>query len=67
MKKLNIVLLVIICYSVFFVLSGHKENFQLIPSKLKHTELSFDEKEKKEICRPVLKCRRVGFYCSVIN
>ena len=67
MKKLNIVLLVIICYSVFFVLSGYKENFELIPSKLKHTELSFDEKEKKEICRPVLKCRRVGFYCSVIN
>ena len=67
MKKLDIVLLTIICYSVFFVLSGYKENFQLIPSKLKYTELNFDEKEKKEDCRPVLNCRRVGFYCSVIN
>jgi hypothetical protein len=72
MKKIEIVLLVIICYGIFFVLSGHKENFQLISSKLKHkklqhTELKWNEKEKKEDCRPVLKCRRVGFYCSVIN
>ena len=52
MGILNIILLVIICYCIFFVLSGYKENFELIPdkfkSKLKYTELKWNEKDRKK-------------------
>ena len=68
MNILDISLLIVFFFAVNFVLSGYKESFQLIPSKLKYSVLEYDEQiEKKEDCNPEFNCRRVGFYCSKIN
>ncbi len=76
---INIILIILAALAVFFILSGYKENFELMPKqineKLLYNEIKNvknKEKERKKLqekknCRPVYNCRRVGYFCSKIN
>ena len=76
---INIILMILAVLAVFFILSGYKENFELMPKqineKLLYNEMKtvkIKEKERKKLqekknCRPVYNCRRVGYFCSKIN
>ena len=76
---INIILIVLAILAVFFVISGYKENFELMPKSIKETDLFNEIKEvkakkkmtqkikEKKNCRPIYNCRRVGYFCSKIN
>ena len=75
----NIILILLGILAVFFVLSGYKENFELISKEVNEKllfneikEVKNKEKERKKLqekknCRPIYNCRRVGYFCSKIN
>ena len=75
----NIILILLCILAVSFVISGYKENFELMPKEINETLLfneikvvknkeknKKEEKEKKN-CRPIYKCKRIGYFCSKIN
>jgi len=71
---LNIILSILGVYSILFVLNGYKETFELMPKEIKSVslfddinEVKSENKEKKEGCRPIYNCRRIGYFCSKVN
>lgn len=75
----NIILTILAILAVFFILSGYKENFELMPREInekllfneikevKNKEKNKRNQEEKKNCRPIYKCRRIGYFCSKIN
>ena len=76
MNILNLLVGIFVILGVLFIISGHKENFDImnIETSLSTRDVSNSnfmlEKKicvNKEDCRPGFDCRRVGFYCSKIG
>ena len=75
MNILNLLVGIFVILGVLFIISGHKENFDImnIETSLSTRDVSNSNfmLEKicvnKEDCRPGFDCRRVGFYCSKIG
>lgn len=77
MNILNIIISIGMILGVFFIISGHKENFtimnvetKLSPSKISNPpnfKLEKNIYKPKKDCNPGFECRRVGFYCSNID
>ena len=76
MNILNLLIGIFVILGVLFIISGHKENFDImnIETSLSTRDVSNSnfmlEKKicvNKEDCNPGFDCRRVGFYCSKIG
>lgn len=77
MNILNCIIVFFIILGVLFIISGHKENFDIIniETSLSTSDVSNNPsfllnksiKAKKKDCRPIYNCRRVGFFCSLIG
>ena len=77
MEMLSGVLALFGVCAIFFVMSGYKqsvlEDFSPAPSPTAHTDGLLNNEEKnveknvEKDCNPGFDCRRVGFYCSLID
>ena len=73
MEMLSGVLVLFGICAIFFVMSGYKqsvlEDFSPAPYPMAHTDelLNNEEKNVEKDCNPGFDCRRVGFYCSLID
>ena len=72
-KMINIVLIVSGIFGLFYLMTNRKEGFKnknpsVFPSTLnKNIMVDTGEIQKSKRCRPVINCRRVGYFCSLIN
>lgn len=72
-KITNIVLVVSGIFGLFYLMTNRKEGFKnknpaVFPSTLnKNIMVDTGEIQKSKRCRPVINCRRVGYFCSLIN
>ena len=72
-KIMNIILVIIGFFGISYLMTNRLEGFRnknpaIFPSKLnKNIMVDTGEIQKSKRCRPVINCRRVGYFCSLIN
>ena len=72
MNVLSILLLISTLIACLFVISGYQQSVleDFSPARYPHAHLLQIKPKKKTIeknCDPGFNCRRVGFYCSLID